>query len=338
MLDQLTELLFSEDDSNFDLAMTLAKGLDISSWQLYLDLKKCNEFFAKHWGIGIDLKVFLKTFRERQFKLRNSDRFDYFPDYLSVLAPLVKEVHLSIAKLTSVPACVYNYHLMSILNISNTLISELNNAIWDLGNLQELNLIGTNVYKIEAGISRAKQLAELKILTQYYAHLPDELAETKKLDTLWWGTTSTKVSSFKGIPQVIYECTGLKNLLLTGEKIEQLDNKIGQLKQLRKLVLHNTSTRELPEQLADLPHLEHIGILENDAFGKIPNVLKVLPNLKVLLLQCTRFANQSTFLEQLKGLEKLEKLSLPRHSFFMNALPQIQYLLPNTEIRFLNGF
>jgi hypothetical protein len=43
-------------------------------------------------------------------------------------------------------------------------------------------------------------------------------------------------------------------------------------------------------------------------------------------------------LEQLKGLEKLEKLSLPRHSFFMNALAQIQHTLPNTEIRFLNGF
>lgn len=154
-LEHLKTLLFSEDDANFDLVFELAKAIDLNSWSVYNELKKCAEFFNLHKKIRPNIRACIRYVQENQFVFNYSNIL-YFPEYLAVLEPIVKKVKLDNNKLTHIPSIVFAYKQLEELSLRNNNISEINEQIGTLFYLKKLD-ISNNHLLSETKLEQLKQ-------------------------------------------------------------------------------------------------------------------------------------------------------------------------------------
>lgn len=330
-LDQLKYLLFSEDESNFDLAMTLAKGLDIASWQVYIDLNKSAEFLNQQWRIPHDIRTCLREVRQRQFTLPNRN-LHHLPPYLEVLETLIQTANLANNKFTAVPHVLGAFRQLQTLDLSHNTISELDEMLWNLSALQTLKLNGNAVYKIPTSVQRAQRLESLQIVGKYYAELPATLPIVSNLRHLAWGQLgqNPRPAPYNGIPSVIWSCASLRWLELYGDSIAELPPSVGKLSNLTHLSLQNVAISALPDALASLVNLETLEIRTEGTFERLPFVLTQLPKLQKLV-----FISESTpkIPDYVAQLQHLETLLIPMDWFRTPALAQLRQYLPTTTIQ-----
>lgn len=192
-LADLAGLLFSRDESNFDLAMEILKGLEVDNWSIYIDLRKSAEFFsARNNGPRFDIRSMLRLLHRVEGLPLKRLQLDYLPDYLAVLAPIIPKVDLSYNKFTSVPAPVLAYRQAENIDLSQNNIAEIAPEFWQLPALRVVKLEANRILRIGAEIEKAELLEELLLLGRTYTDLPDGLARLPNFKTLSWGDMNPK--------------------------------------------------------------------------------------------------------------------------------------------------
>jgi hypothetical protein len=161
-LEQLQFLLFSEDESNLELAMELVKSLEIDAWPLYHDLRKCSEFFNQHFRTAPNVKTLLRFLHNQKGLLNfKGKKLQHLPTYLSALGGLVRYLDLSQNLFTHIPDCIFSFYNLNTLLLNQNAISELPNSLFSLINLETLSFLDSFVYEIPNQISQLKYLKKI---------------------------------------------------------------------------------------------------------------------------------------------------------------------------------
>jgi Leucine-rich repeat (LRR) protein len=193
------------------------------------------------------------------------------------------------------------------LNLSEQQLTEIPSEVFNLTNLQELNISQNNLSELK-GIEKLINLQILNIGMNDFEIFPLEITKLKNLKVLsiWWN----KIKSF---PQAFYE----ENRL-----IEQLDmtsmfefdfennlNQIHSFENLRQLNLGNNQTPNLTIQFDKLTNLEVFGYIRQESVNlkKLCQDLASCKNLKTVHFSVN---NISVLPEEILLLENLEELNL----------------------------
>lgn len=239
-------------------------------------------------------------------------------EMLSVIIDLAAEeqweqMHFHNAGITKIPREISK--IKSLKNLSfqsyhffeeefyNT-IKVIPEELFDLENLEGLNLLGCPIINLPSRISKLKKLSSLNLSETKIEILPEELFGLKNLEKLYISGCpieelspeihrlkklsllflhGTKISY---IPSEVFQLN-LKELSLAANVTNMLDG-IEKLKKLSTLILLESELIELPSCIGELTELEEI-YLHGSKVKHFPSSMKNLVNLKRLILEDTPF-------------------------------------------------
>lgn len=311
-LDELKGMLFSEDESNFDLAMQVLRGLDVDRWGVYSDLRKATEYLALQWGLRAEMKTILRELRRREFNL-SAGQLNYLPDALGVLAPIVRKAILARNQFTQVPAPVLQFDNMEVLQMEYNKLTELPDGLWALRALAELQVLGNRILELSAGISKARQLQNINVAGLHMTTIPATLAELPRLQKMTWGSHEPETAPQKSIQQSLENigaCRGLLELGLYLDDFDQMRGAAGlwRLPSLRTLRFNLYGGGEMSADIGKLKGLEVLHIVSNNGGDpiKLPRSLAQLPRLRSVVFNARVRELPSVFYD----MPQLEQLVL----------------------------
>lgn len=164
------------------------------------------------------------------------------------------------------------------LNLSNKNLTAFPTEVLKFTKLQYLNLHGN------IGIT----------------DLPKEIGNLKRLQWLMLS------AGMKNIPEGVFELGNLLELDCGYIKQGKLDDKIANLKNLKRLYLGNNDLSEFPTVVLQLTNLEHLHLHYNRKIASIPNEINKLTHLKQLFVQGNQLTTLPTTIGDLKELYDLE--------------------------------
>ena len=152
--------------------------------------------------------------------------------------------------------------------------------------------------------------------------------------------------SRKGIVKILPamgKLTGLIEMHLSFNHLEELPCAIGKLKNLKSLILHHNKIKDLPSSFGNLSKLDHVSLSSN-CLARVPDALRRLPALKELMLDHNPFeekivfsanwntlnklnisgCNQMTISSTINNLDSLESLSIAEN--YLETLPNLACL------------
>lgn len=128
------------------------------------------------------------------------------------------------------------------LNLKNALLESVPSLVYELENLEELNLYGNSLKEISPDIRNLKNLKSLRLCNNQLTSLPVEIAELDKLEELdlvnnpikklapllfhnarGLKTLSMHNLAIKRIPHAIYELSNLKCLSISSHHVQDMD-------------------------------------------------------------------------------------------------------------------
>lgn len=181
---------------------------------------------------------------------------------------------------------IFNLTNLNYLNIHATVLASVPDEIQKLVNLQTLVLHSN---KIEQLTSKVSQLAKLKVLDlsrNCLKTIPGEISELLQLTTL--NVSNNQLESFPAFskcnklsvlelsnnklqefPDVCCaNMTALSELHLSGNEIEVIPDKIGELSSLKVCVLNSNKVKIIPGELADCSKLKEVNLKDNPIADK----------------------------------------------------------------------
>ncbi|MDX2172664.1 MAG: leucine-rich repeat domain-containing protein [Bacteroidota bacterium] len=164
------------------------------------------------------------------------------------------------------------------LNLSNKNLTALPLEVLKFTKLQYLNLYGN------IGIT----------------DLPKEIGSLKRLQWLMLSAGMTK------IPEGVFELGNLQELDCGYIKQGKVDDKIANLKNLKRLYLGNNDLNEFPMVVLQLTNLEHLHLHYNKKIPSIPSEINKLTHLKELFVQGNQLTTLPATIGDLKELYDLE--------------------------------
>lgn len=220
-------------------------------------------------------------------------------------------------------------HIKSLIIIER---EDVTNAIFQLKNLVELQLLNCNLLKCDMnGIDNLQELKSLVLDRSKLQEFPIKVYNLKELRRLSVMYTETEI-----LTEGIENLTNLTYLGLNQTKIKEIPEEIGMLENLSSLYLGMTEVDEIPNALRNLKKLEHLALWETP-LKELPRWISEFSELKGLYLG--RAKNVLFLPETIGKLKKLQKLyidgtsikELPKSFSELTALEELQ--LQNTAIR-----
>ena len=159
------------------------------------------------------------------------------------------------------------------LDLSESMVDVLPDAVGSLVNLRTMNLRGTGIDALPDSIGRLAALKELDLTYSKLLALPASVCGLSSLQGLHLGGTG-----IAALPEAIGNLTELQSLNLWETKLTRLPDSLCGLKKLRWLNVESTRITELPEAIGELEALEDLS-LEDLTLRAIPRslALKGLP-------------------------------------------------------------
>jgi Leucine-rich repeat (LRR) protein len=262
----------------------------------------------------------------------------------------VKNLMLNRSLLTEVPAVIYRFPNLEVLNFTDNDIEQVNIDMHRLPKLRQLDL-GRNLLTQDAiYLSKNKSLELLFLQKNLITDIPKAVRGCKGLKSLWLGynrLTGINSSSFRKMRR-------LTDLNFYGAEITVLPKAIGKVKRLQLLDLYYNELTELPASITRLRKLTHLAISYNkiqtlparidkmkrihtiyahhNHLSKLPARMGRLKEVKILDLGYNWF---SDFPDEIKGLKKLHELDLSSNNF--NEFPTGLLNMRAVEKLFLRG-
>ncbi len=243
--------------------------------------------------------------------------FDF--DWLQVL-------NLSFNEITTLPDPLASLQNLTILNLSFNGITTLPDAIASLQNLTYLNLGNNKISILPDAIASLQNLTELDLSHNQITTLPDAIAHLQNLTIL-----NLSFNGITTLPDAIASLQNLTTLYLGGNKITTLPDAITRLQNLTTLDLSNNEITTLPDAIASLQSLTTLYLWENQ-ITTLPDAIASLQNLTTLNL----IANQiTTFPDAITRLQNLTTLNLGSNQ--ITTLPDAITRLQNLTELYLIG-
>lgn len=181
------------------------------------------------------------------------------------------------------------------------------------GHITGLGLYNCNLTFIPKIINYLSKLKILSITHNQIKEIPDKIGIDCQLDELYLNYNKIEAINRNEKPPPL--------------KITNLEN----YKSLKKLEMHKSGIEELPETIGELKNLKHLVMSENPELKKLPSSLCKLFNLEILNL---RSCSISTIPDQIDNLQLLKFLDLSNND--IGWLPESLKYLENLEDLHLN--
>lgn len=213
------------------------------------------------------------------------------PKSFSSKQPLEK-LSIYVGKNHQFIAGIENLTTLKSLVISGTL-KEIPDAVYDIPNLQELELFDTNIATVSEKIQQFKKLKKLSFWQPSFSDNDKLIA--LRLDEIF---------------QNLSKCISLKELLLNNNGIKEIPENILLLNQLQKISVNHNKLESYPNAIYKLTKLVEIDLGIN-RIKEIPKGIGNLTQLKTLKLNSNwinKLDTKNLFdeISQLKNLENLE--------------------------------
>ncbi|WP_016952822.1 COR domain-containing protein [Anabaena sp. PCC 7108] len=158
----------------------------------------------------------------------------------------VTELHLSVRKLSSLPAEIGKLTNLQFLDLSYNRLSSLSPEIGQLTNLRTLDLSDNQLSSLSPEIGQLTNLRTLYLSDNQLSSLPPEIGQL----------------------------TNLRTLYLRNNQLRSLPPEIGQLTNLRTLDLRNNQLRSLPPEIGQLIHLKQLELQGNEIINLPPEIIE----------------------------------------------------------------
>jgi Leucine-rich repeat (LRR) protein len=163
---------------------------------------------------------------------------------------------------------------LETLNIQHNFLTRLPDELFSLYKLKFLDLAGSNISVLPAGIGNLRNLRYLSLaLCWDLSSLPNEIGN---LDSL--GYLDLRFNSLKQLPSAIGNCKSLWWLRLNNNKFESLPVELGNCTELYFLEIDFNNITDLPNSIGKLVNLSDFSIFNN----KLSELPKEISNLRKL--------------------------------------------------------
>ncbi len=261
------------------------------------------------------LKLFAESANKKETELDFSLAFDINGDR-------IEELPEEIVHLTYLKKLVIGGNL-----ITNFALVNFQDALCSLTDLVHLDLSFNNIINIPSNISNLKMLKHLDLSKNKITILPDEIGDLENLEKLFLeGNQISEIPASIGkmrrlsclilgnwfgggnnlltLPSEIGQLSELRRLIIEENQITNLPSDIGFLSNLKELDLTDNNLTELPDTIGGLNKLEYLD-LESNKFMKVPLAITYLKNLKVLNMCKNNISEIPSEISQLSNLKKL---------------------------------
>jgi hypothetical protein len=193
-------------------------------------------------------------------------------------------------------------------------LEELPLEIWQLPNLQYLDLSATRLTELPKEIGQLTNLQELNLRggldcfdkwANNLTELPKEIGQLTNLKIL-----NLRENSLTELPLEIGQLTNLQELDLSRNELTELPKEIGQLTNLQELDLSRTKLTELPKEIRQLTNLTKLD-LSATQLTELPKEIGQLTNLQELVLSATQLTELPKEIGQLTNLQELILINTP---------------------------
>ena len=161
-------------------------------------------------------------------------------------------------------------------------LDDIPEEMWELQQLEYLNLGITHISILPPGINKLKLLRCLVLVANKLKYLPPEMKNLTLLKTLYLScncltslpgeiigslinleTFSVENNLLTSIPEEIANCSKLKHLNLSGNYLSALPKQLGNLQELDTLYIARNHFLRIPEEIYDLNNLKFLELSEN---------------------------------------------------------------------------
>jgi len=228
--------------------------------------------------------------------LQGNACLEMMPESVGTLSNLEELNLYGCKKLLKFPTKGSNLKKLRILNLSDSLFTELPEAIFEIKSLIELRLTGLPISKLDKRVKELKNLEYLSLSSTKIVELPAEICELKSLSKL----ESSKLTS--PLPDNFGELSSLKSLDVNFEEVgNPFPKNFGKLKNLEYLSSWSKGLNELPESFNELDGLKRL-CLRYTHFKELPLIITELKNIGHLDLMYNTFEEVPEELAKIKSL------------------------------------
>jgi len=243
----------------------------------------------------------INTTKFKSFIMRTKP-LEAFPKYLLQFSKLrslsyggnsLKRFPEEICELTELEVLEYDYNN----------IKEFPECIGNLTKLESLDLSYNNLTELPEAFAKLENLRELNLNNNDFETFPEPLTKLSNLERL----QIMRTKNLKKLSINIGNLKNLRTLILSYNSITELPESIGNLKKLEKLYLGNNNLETLPESIGKMNNLKKLYLNNNNKIKKLPDSIGGLKNLRMLDLSDN---NLETLPESIGNLIKLRELHL----------------------------
>ncbi len=202
-------------------------------------------------------------------------------------------------RLEEVPAEVFEFEQLEVLNLSTNLFHDIPNSIARLRNLVSLDLSWNKLEALPQGISQLRGLMNLQLSGNPLKALPEWMSALENLTSL--GLYGIQLTS---LAEWISRFRNLEDLSVGYNRFAAPPDSISHLNKLRSLSLANIGLRTVPEWISQLRKLESLD-LDGNGLTEIPKWISELPNLSLLHLGHNPLARIPEWIPTMENLSDL---------------------------------
>lgn len=270
----------------------------------------------------------------------------------------LKEVYLDENQITSIPDTIGDLNKLDSLYLPKNSLTSLPETIKNMENLRNLNINGNDIDPIPEFLAEIKTLQSFTYENRKLAFYRANMDVIKKirankvrmtgLPSLFWfylmdipeplililpqlSSRTKPIIRVGEMPKkegfwVLVDENRIVGISAIGQFIDQLPEDIGELKDLRYLILNNNNITSLPSSIGNCTKLEEVN-LSNNQITELPESFNNLTVIKSLNLSNNKFTNIPTELWALKELSELNLTNNPLEAEEMTISQKVPDLI-----------
>ncbi|NEO57234.1 MAG: GTPase, partial [Okeania sp. SIO3B5] len=203
-------------------------------------------------------------------------------------------------KLTEIPTQVWELEQLEVLNLSGNQLTTLPESISQLINLTRLYLSGNQLTTLPESISQLTNLTMLDLYDNQLTTLPESISQLTNLTML-----DLYDNQLITLPESIFQLTNLTMLDLYDNQLTTLPESISQLTNLTMLNLSWNQLTTLPEFITKLTNLTRL-ILSRNQLTTLPKSISQFTNLTEFDLENNQLTTLPESISQLTNLTQLD--------------------------------
>lgn len=235
-------------------------------------------------------------------------------------------------RFTAVPRAVFELGQLVELDMSHNCLRSLSEGVGQLKGLKKLCISHNKIQHLSVQIGALQLLEELDISFNDLHNIPRSFSSLDNLRTL-----DADHNKFNQFPPEILALSNLEELDCSGNKFESLPADIMKLKFLKILWLSSLHIPTLPDTFCQLQNLESL-MLDGNNLSALPVNFGQLQRLKMINLSSNKFESFPEVILSISGLEELY-LSRNKLTHVPEEIGQLEKLdnlwLDNNNITYL---